>query len=502
VDQVTVQDFSLVDVLGPYLANVTELGGTTDTVGPYEIQVNITDYSTVTEMHFYYTSSSDGGSTHELSLELLDGVAGLYRALIPGQTLGTRVQYWLTALDAASNQAVAPAGAPFQNYTFMVAAADVVLFDDMESDQGWTSGAPGDDATAGLWVRVDPNGVFEGPTEIQPENDATPAPGVRCWITGNDPPGSTQGTLDVDGGRTTLQSPVFDLSSYSGVSLTYARWYSNDTGNAPGQDYWQVQVTDDGSSWHALENTNLSNRSWQTQSFLLEDTIDLTASVQLRFIAEDLSPGSVVEAGVDDVLILGHQVLADIASPTITILDPLGGTAILGGNPYTMQWNAGDDTGVVLTRVLFSTDSGASYPDTLAVGSLATSLVWDVPSITLSTCRLKIEVLDAWQNISSDESESDFTIDSDPTDVDDLPVMKLALQQNRPNPFNPSTEIAFALPVAQMITLRIYDIEGHLVRTLIDEKRPTGAHTVVWRGKDATGAQVASGLYFYRLVTA
>ena len=45
------------------------------------------------------------------------------------------------------------------------------------------------------------------------------------------------------------------------------------------------------------------------------------------------------------------------------------------------------------------------------------------------------------------------------------------------------------------------DVEGHLVCTLVDEKRPDGVQSVVWRGKDATGAQVASGLYFYRLLT-
>jgi hypothetical protein len=69
-----------------------------------------------------------------------------------------------------------------------------------------------------------------------------------------------------------------------------------------------------------------------------------------------------------------------------------------------------------------------------------------------------------------------------------------------PNPFNPQTTIAFELPKRESVTLRIFDISGRLVRSLIAAKPHTpGRHEVVWNGRDDAGRQVASGTYFYRL---
>ncbi len=73
------------------------------------------------------------------------------------------------------------------------------------------------------------------------------------------------------------------------------------------------------------------------------------------------------------------------------------------------------------------------------------------------------------------------------------------LGQNHPNPFNPSTTISFALPEKTKATLSIYDVQGTLVRTLVDEMVGEGYQERIWDGKDASGSQVGSGVYFYRL---
>ncbi len=76
------------------------------------------------------------------------------------------------------------------------------------------------------------------------------------------------------------------------------------------------------------------------------------------------------------------------------------------------------------------------------------------------------------------------------------------LSQNFPNPFNPATTIRYALPVAERVTLKIYNLLGKEVVTLVDhEKQSSGYHVVVWNGKDQAGQQVASGIYLYRLIT-
>ncbi len=79
-------------------------------------------------------------------------------------------------------------------------------------------------------------------------------------------------------------------------------------------------------------------------------------------------------------------------------------------------------------------------------------------------------------------------------------VGRLAIAQNHPNPFNPVTNIAFTVPAeTASTTLRIYDVSGRLVTTLVDEPMPAGAHSVVWDGTNLDGERLASGIYFARL---
>ncbi len=75
------------------------------------------------------------------------------------------------------------------------------------------------------------------------------------------------------------------------------------------------------------------------------------------------------------------------------------------------------------------------------------------------------------------------------------------LAQNYPNPFNPQTSIAFALPRGEQVRLDIFDAAGRLVRTLVDENRGAGEHTVVWNGTDNAGNGMPSGTYVYKLQT-
>jgi hypothetical protein len=82
------------------------------------------------------------------------------------------------------------------------------------------------------------------------------------------------------------------------------------------------------------------------------------------------------------------------------------------------------------------------------------------------------------------------------------PAVMTALFQNVPNPFNPTTQIRFDLARDAHVQLRIYDVAGRLVRTLVDEKRAAGGEQiVVWNGLDDAGERVSSGVYFYRLET-
>ena len=182
------------------------------------------------------------------------------------------------------------------------------IFDDFESNSSWQVGAQTDLASAGVWERAIPSPTYEDDNQIvQPNEDHTEF-GNYCYMTENSTNPDNETQSDVDGGATTLFSPVFDLSMYEIALVSYWKWYTNNLGNNPGTDYWKVDVSnDEGLSWISLENTNLSNNFWQFEQFLISDYVTLTDKMQFRFIAEDIfndgdvgSGGSLVEAALDD----------------------------------------------------------------------------------------------------------------------------------------------------------------------------------------------------------
>lgn len=85
------------------------------------------------------------------------------------------------------------------------------------------------------------------------------------------------------------------------------------------------------------------------------------------------------------------------------------------------------------------------------------------------------------------------------TDAAAGPVSSYALYQNVPNPFNPSTTIRYDVPVGGgHVRIRVFDVTGRLVRTLVNRFESPGANFVAWDGRDEVDAPVASGIYFCR----
>lgn len=81
----------------------------------------------------------------------------------------------------------------------------------------------------------------------------------------------------------------------------------------------------------------------------------------------------------------------------------------------------------------------------------------------------------------------------------DTPAAVFALQQNAPNPFNPSTRIEYSLAAAGSVRLSVLDAQGRLVAELVNDIQSAGVHAAEWQGRDAAGRPVASGVYLYRL---
>jgi hypothetical protein len=101
--------------------------------------------------------------------------------------------------------------------------------------------------------------------------------------------------------------------------------------------------------------------------------------------------------------------------------------------------------------------------------------------------------------IQTPDPTTDVRDDAD--ELDALPKVT-ALYQNAPNPFNPTTRIHFDLARDAHVELRIYNVSGRLVRTLVNGPMEHLRHQVVWDGMDNSGVPVSSGIYFYRLEAA
>jgi hypothetical protein len=91
----------------------------------------------------------------------------------------------------------------------------------------------------------------------------------------------------------------------------------------------------------------------------------------------------------------------------------------------------------------------------------------------------------------------------EPIAVDETPAPRLSnyLDQNYPNPFNPVTTIRYGVKERSFVSLKIYNVRGQLVKTLVNEvKNPAVEYKANWDGTNNAGQSVASGVYFYKLV--
>ncbi len=204
--------------------------------------------------------------------------------------------------------------------------------------------------------------------------------------------------------------------------------------------------------------------------------------MQWRFADKVLANGDVsgIDVGVVPIRSAGFARIRGIVQAGGS---PLAGVRVLATN------TAGEVVGYGLT------DGQGGY----AIDAVPTGMT------TLSADRPDYEGTPTAVNVSWDTydlNNVDFTLqEATATGVSDEPsvAVQYALDQNFPNPFNPSTSIAFAVPAAGHATLKVYTLLGQEVATLVNGNVPAGRATVVWNATDDAGRQVASGLYFYRL---
>lgn len=250
-----------------------------------------------------------------------------YTGSLPAQPLGTVLQYFVGVVDLSGGiGAIQPnfatdVASPNLHYNLLVGFTEYAnhTFENATTDSNFTVGFASDNAIDGIWeigVPIPSFATASNPATITaPGSNATPG-GSRAAFTKNAPTTTSPvDAADVDGGRTSLLSPVYDLTTYGDPVVTYMRWYTNETGTSPNLDNWEVYITNDGTTWRLIERTRRSDRSWRRNAVRVRDFVTPSATVRLRFVAQDLNPSSTVEAAIDDIRFFDLSPATGIGGP-------------------------------------------------------------------------------------------------------------------------------------------------------------------------------------------
>ncbi len=202
-----------------------------------------------------------------------------------------------------------------------------------------------------------------------------------------------------------------------------------------------------------------------------------------------------------------------------TVLDGIDGEPISDGLTLNIAGGDGANNQVSPSVVMPVPNGAFAHPTFLYGGTndaAAVSSVW-FPAAPDSTLSARVSYFAfGFEGINSQDDRNTVLqrviewLASSAVGIDcgcDVPLTgpalpgAVVLRQNFPNPFNPSTTIAFSISERARVDLSIYDIRGRRVRTLIRGEVSPGDHTVVWDGTDEKGGKIGSGSYFYRVTT-
>jgi hypothetical protein len=296
--------------LYPVVLAHTPFRDTDDTQHDYLIRTDVSSYvAPLAWVTLCYRVN--GGQPQYAPLANVGGAG--WEGAIPAQPIGTVVDYYLWAQDSQGNDGYHPKAGHGAHHTFHVVY--FVARDSCEALGGWTAGVPGDNAVTGRWEVGDPEGTYYNGAPVQTEDDATPDPGTRCFVTGAASHGGYWYN-DVTGGTTTLLSPVYNLAGVVDPKLTLDLWFVNAVGPLPADDFLRIDASSNGgTSWVQLllQSQGPLPGHWSHLEFRLQDRIPLTTQNRFRFRANDTGAESIVEAAVDELTITTTQVPAGVA---------------------------------------------------------------------------------------------------------------------------------------------------------------------------------------------
>jgi hypothetical protein len=262
------------------------------------------------------------------------------------------------------------------------------------------------------------------------------------------------------GGGFCLAPGDIRLAAFSGSDPDGDHLSFTQTGLPPFADF--VDNGDNSAVLFVHPPSSMPTGTWDATVTATDDQSAVSRLV--RFTVSDSCYGGGVSFGGES----GHKPVAHSGGPYQGFAgDPLSfqgsESSDADGDRLTLAWAFGDGATAMGTTALHTYSTAGEYLVRLLVSD-ATHAVLD------STTAVVAAVPTAW-----------------------------VLHQNRPNPFNPATQISFDLPQASQVDIRVFNAVGRLVRKIVSASLAKGTHVVEWDGRDDRGASVASGVYFCEL---
>ena len=260
-----------------------------DRVIPFTLsELTVGDYDPGTAMLHY-----DPGTGY-VSVPLTDEGGLSFKATLPGSACGERIDYYLTATSTDGTVWTDPPGAPSVTYEATVTTGYLAtVADNFETDLGWTAANLG--ATAGDWERGVPVDDASEPADPITDSDGS----GQCWLTHN-----ALGATGVEDGSVSLTSPTLDLSA-GPVRLSYDYYLWVDA-NIEQTDYLAVEIDENDGAGPWVELTRhvaTHGNDWQSVTILQSDLdaagVTNTATMRVRFLANEVGRDSTFEAGID-----------------------------------------------------------------------------------------------------------------------------------------------------------------------------------------------------------
>lgn len=427
----------------------------------------------------YYRTKQGSGSFGQFNVVIgTPTESGSYNFIIPELSLGTAVQYYLAAQDANSSIVkTLPVGGggfnppgstpPSTFYQFFVAELTVALYDQANNLNDWTA--------SGGW-------------------NITTAKYVSAPSSFTDSPG---GNYTANTTAMLTYSNLISFTDVLGALLEFDTQWDIENN----YDYGQVQVsTNNGTTWIALagQYTNLGAGTFQpngqplydgTQLTWVHENIDISSYAnqpfRLRFYFR--SDGSIQNDGwyIDNVKI-------SVYNSTVPV-ELISFNAEVVNNRVELTWMTATETnnrGFEIERSQKSNVKSQNEWET--IGFVQGSGTTMIPQ-SYSFVDANLKSGKYFYRLKQIDFDGTFEY-SNTIEMDFAPVTSFVLDQNYPNPFNPTTKISWQSPVSSRQILKVYDILGNEIATLVDEYKEAGRYEV---GFDATN--LPSGIYFYKL---